>query len=162
MSTAGTPSWWRVGLAGRCPHCTNASIFDGYLSIRDECPACEFPLGLHDNGDGPAFLIICILSTVLVPIAILVSLIIEMPFWLMTVIWGAIILGASIGMLRPAKGLMMALQYKNDGAGADWAAQREMLREIGHLPQNSSGTDQPGNKSFADTLADQNSKATPP
>ncbi|MDA0707502.1 MAG: DUF983 domain-containing protein [Proteobacteria bacterium] len=33
------------------------------------------------------------------------------PLWLHAIIWAPVIIGGSIGMLRPAKGMMIAMQY---------------------------------------------------
>jgi uncharacterized protein (DUF983 family) len=35
------------------------------------------------------------------------------PIWVHMVVWGPVILGASIALLRPAKAIMIALQYKH-------------------------------------------------
>jgi uncharacterized protein (DUF983 family) len=53
------PGWgatiWR-GIAGRCPCCGKAPIFDGYLKVHDRCESCAAPLGDMPADDTPPFI----------------------------------------------------------------------------------------------------------
>ena len=42
-----------------------------------------------------------------------VEFICEPPLWLHMVIWVAVILGGALGLLRPMKAVMIALQFRN-------------------------------------------------
>lgn len=66
-----------------------------------------------DSGDGPAVFLIFILGFSVVPVAIWVSNLVDLPDWLQSLFWGVVILGLTIGMLRPAKALVLALNYRH-------------------------------------------------
>lgn len=102
-----------AGLGCKCPRCGRGRLFDGYLTVAERCEACGFDLGKADSGDGPAIFLIFILGALVVPLALLVEASFEPPMWLHMVIWSAVILGAALALLRPMKGLMIALQYKH-------------------------------------------------
>ena len=107
-----------AGLACRCPRCGRGRLFDGYLTVRSTCETCGLNLSDHDSGDGPAVFVIFILGAVVVPLALAVESAFEPPLWLHAVLWGAVILGGTLALLRPLKGLMVALHYRHRSAGA--------------------------------------------
>ena len=43
------------------------------------------------------------------------------PIWVHAVLWPPLILGLSLGLLRPMKSLMMALQFRNQAGEAKGA-----------------------------------------
>ncbi len=77
------------------------------------CSQCRLDLSAADSADGPAVFIIFIVGALVVPLALLTELWFAPPIWVHVAVWGPIILGASIGLLRPAKAIMIALQYKH-------------------------------------------------
>lgn len=60
------------GARGRCPACGTGRIFDGYLTIRDHCPACGEALHHHRADDGPAYFTILVVSHLAAPLLLLV------------------------------------------------------------------------------------------
>ena len=55
------PAMWR-GFRQKCPNCGEHHLFDGYLKVTDECPACAETLSHHRADDGPAYLTILIVA----------------------------------------------------------------------------------------------------
>jgi uncharacterized protein (DUF983 family) len=113
---AATPQWVAMAgqaLACRCPRCGEGKLYSGYLKLVERCERCELPLAKSDSGDGPAVFLIFILGFTLVPPAIIISILTDMPLWLHTIIWSVLILGATLGMLQPAKALTLLLQYRH-------------------------------------------------
>lgn len=102
---------FRCALACTCPRCGQGALFKGFLDVQPCCAVCGLTLAKNDNGDGPAVFLIFILGFALVPLALAVAMQVDWPLWLHAVLWGSIILGATLGMLRPAKALTIALQY---------------------------------------------------
>ncbi len=102
-----------TGLACRCPRCGRGRLFAGFLTVAARCGDCGLDLSKQDSGDGPAVFIIFILGALIVPLALLFEVKAAPPLWLHVVIWPPVILGAALGLLRPLKGLMIALQYKH-------------------------------------------------
>jgi uncharacterized protein (DUF983 family) len=88
-------------------------VFQGFLATAPRCPSCGLPFADIDNGDGPAVFLIFILGFAVVPLAIRMSTLVDLPDWAQGLFWGVVILGLTVGMLRPAKALVLALNYRN-------------------------------------------------
>ena len=86
-------------------------MFDGYLTVAERCTECGLDLRKADSGDGPAVFIIFILGFLIVPPALIFEAIAAPPLWLHMVIWPPLVLIGALALLRPMKGLMIALQY---------------------------------------------------
>lgn len=105
----------RTALSCRCPRCGEGALYrPGFsMTVRDECGMCGLPLGRHDSGDGPAVFLIFLLGFLLVPLAWLFESLFAPPLWVHAVLWTAVALGITIGLLRPLKAFVIALQYKH-------------------------------------------------
>ena len=103
----------RAGLNCRCPRCGQGALFKGLLEVRPQCEVCGLDLSKADSGDGPAVFIILILGAVVVLLALLLESLISPALWVHMALWPAVIVAGSIWMLRPAKSLLIALQFKN-------------------------------------------------
>ena len=102
-----------TGLACRCPRCGRGRIFSGFLKIADRCPVCGLDLGGEDAGDGPAVFIILFMGALVVALALLTEAWFSPPYWVHLVLWGPLILIGSLLLMRPFKGIMVALQYQH-------------------------------------------------
>lgn len=109
-STTAAVLW--SGLRGRCPRCGRGALFAGYLEVTDTCDSCGLSFDGHDAGDGPAVFVIFILGFIVVGLAFVLEQAYAPPFWVHAVLWSPLILGASVGLLRPLKGMTVALQYR--------------------------------------------------
>ena len=111
-SNSDTPvSPLKAGLGCRCPKCGKGKLFKGFLNFENKCGVCELDYDMFDAGDGPAVFIILILGFIVVGLALVVEVKYQPPLWVHALFWGPMIIGGSIGMLRPMKGLMIAMQY---------------------------------------------------
>ncbi len=106
-------SAFKTGVCCRCPRCGRGRLFVGFLTVVERCEACRFDLTKADSGDGPAVFIILILGAVVVALAFLVERGFMPPMWVHALLWPPLILGGTLAMLRPFKGLMIAIQYKH-------------------------------------------------
>lgn len=102
-----------TGLGCRCPRCGEGALFDGFLTPKPRCSACGLDYSFADAGDGPAVFVILIAGFLICGLALFVEFRYQPPFWLHAVLWGPVILIVTLGLLRPMKGLMIALQYAN-------------------------------------------------
>ena len=102
-----------AGLACKCPRCGRGALFDGYLTVAERCTVCGLDLRKADSGDGPAVFIIFILGFLVVPLALLVESNFTPPMWVHLAIWPVAIVGGALALLRPMKGVMIALQYRH-------------------------------------------------
>jgi uncharacterized protein (DUF983 family) len=111
--TARSGSAIRRGLRGRCPACGQGRLFDGLLQVRDHCTACGEPLGVLEQGDGPAVFVIMVVGALIVPLVVWLELAASPPLWVHVVLWAPLTLVLSLGLLRPAKGVILALSYQH-------------------------------------------------
>ena len=107
------PSSLRVGLLCRCPACGEGRLFDGFLTVVERCAVCGADLRAHDSGDGPAVFIILILGFLVVGGALAVEMAYAPPLWVHAVIWPPLVLVGSLGLLRPFKGVLIALTFRH-------------------------------------------------
>jgi len=102
-----------TGMRGRCPRCGEGRLFEGFLSVAPRCQSCGLDFSFADSGDGPAVFIMMIVGFIVVGLALVVEFTLHPPYWLHAVLWIPLVLGLSIGLLRPLKGLMIAQQYRH-------------------------------------------------
>ena len=102
---------YRIGMAGRCPRCGEGPLFKCFLKVRPRCEACGLDFAFADAGDGPAFFIMSIVGILVVALALWVEFTYEPPIWLHLLIWFSLTAVLSLALVRPTKGLMIALQY---------------------------------------------------
>lgn len=105
------------GLACKCPRCGRGKLYAGYLSLAERCSVCNLDLSRADSGDGPAVFLIFILGALAVFLAYLLLFVLMLPKWLSWVILLTVVLGGAAVLLRPAKAIMVALQYRNRVGG---------------------------------------------
>ncbi len=103
----------RSGLLCRCPNCGKGRLYSGYLKVVEKCAHCALELRKHDAGDGPAVFVVLFVGAIIVALALWVEISYQPPYWVHVVIWAPAILGGCLGALRPAKALMIALQFKH-------------------------------------------------
>jgi uncharacterized protein (DUF983 family) len=103
----------RGGLRCRCPRCGEGRLYDGFLALRERCEVCGLDYGAADTGDGPAVFLILIVGAIVVFAAVMVEILYMPPDWVHALLWPPLILGLSLGLLRPAKALLIALQYRH-------------------------------------------------
>ena len=103
-----------TGLRCRCPRCGQGRLLH-LLSVREACERCGLDFRAHDAGDGPAVFVILLLGALVVPMALFAEVKLEPPMWFHAVVWPPVILVLAIAMLRPLKGLLVALQYRHRG-----------------------------------------------
>ena len=102
----------RRALNNTCPGCGQGKLFQGRIALATECEVCGLDIGRYNAGDGPATLLIFVYGALIVPLAFLFEKLIAPPLWVHAVLWGLVMLAATLLSLRPAKALMVALQYR--------------------------------------------------
>jgi len=105
-----------TGLRCRCPRCGEGRLFAGFLTLAPSCSACGLDYGFIDAGDGPAQFVILIVGFIIAGAALLVEIRFSPPIWVHIVLWGPLVLILCLGMLRPLKGVLVALQYHHRAA----------------------------------------------
>ena len=102
-----------TGLRGRCPRCGQGRLFDGFLKVAPRCQACGLDLAFADAADGPAVFVILFVGFAVAAAALIVEIGFMPPIWVHILLWGPLVIILSLGLLRPLKGIMIAVQYVN-------------------------------------------------
>ena len=101
------------GAAGCCPNCGKGRLFTGFLKVAPTCQVCGFDLKTADSGDGPAVFVVLIGGFLVVFAALFVEVAYQPPLWLHALVFLPLTLAVTLGLLRPFKGVLVALQFHN-------------------------------------------------
>mgnify|MGYP003764265627 CR=1 FL=1 len=96
-------------------------MFSGYLTVAQKCNLCGLNFEGQDSGDGPAVFVVLLVGAIIVALALWVEISYQPPYWVHGVIWAPAILAGCLGTLRPAKAILIALQFKHRISGFDQA-----------------------------------------
>ncbi len=100
----------RAGLMGRCPNCGQGPLFQGFLKVRPTCASCGYDLASVETGDGAATFIMQIAGFLVGFSALAVEIAWHPPIWLHLIVWLPLVAALALGLMRPGKGLITALQ----------------------------------------------------
>jgi hypothetical protein len=103
----------RAGLLCRCPNCGKGRLFSGFLKVVERCAVCGFDFTRLNTGDGAAIFVMQIAGGIVVFTALFVEIACSPPMWVHLVIFLPLVLILSLGLMRPGKGVMIALQMRN-------------------------------------------------
>ena len=100
-------------LSCRCPRCGRGKLFKGLLAVSDACPVCGLDLLRGDTGDAGAVPIIILLGAIVGGLAIWTEFRFSPPMWVHIVLWPAVATPAAIALMRLAKSLLIAMQFRH-------------------------------------------------
>ena len=100
-----------AGLTGRCPHCGAGKLFKSFMAIAPACSACGQDFSHADSGDGPAIFVMLIAGFVVIGSMLVIDTLYEPPIWLLLAIFLPLAIVLNIGLIRPFKGVLVALQF---------------------------------------------------
>ena len=103
----------RAGLLCRCPQCGKGRLYAGFLKVVERCEACGFDFTRLNTGDGAAIFIMQIAGGIVVFGALFVQVAYNPPIAVMLAVALPLVAALSVGLMRPGKGLMIALQMRN-------------------------------------------------
>lgn len=99
------------GLRGTCPRCGEAKLFARFLKPVEQCSACAQDWTLHSADDFPPYVSILITGHVMAPIIIALGLYSAMSAAAMMALVATMALVLLLGLLQPAKGAIIAVQW---------------------------------------------------
>ncbi len=99
------------GIRNRCPRCGEAKLFARFLKPVAICPCCQQDWSLHRADDMPPYISILITGHVLAPLIIYFGAVSDIPMWQALAICLVLAAILMIGLLQPAKGGTIALQW---------------------------------------------------
>jgi uncharacterized protein (DUF983 family) len=91
-------------------------LFSGFLKVAPTCRVCGFDLKSADSGDGPAVFVILIVGFLVGFAALFTEIRYSPPVWLHLVVFLPLAALLCLGLLRPFKGVLVALQFHHRAA----------------------------------------------
>ena len=88
-------------------------MFAGFASFAPRCRACQLDFSAFNVGDGPAAFLTLIIGALITGLAISLELTAEPPYWVHVILWLPLTFVAVVGSLRFGKGMLLALEYRN-------------------------------------------------
>ena len=101
----------KFGLSGRCPRCGKGRLFSGLVTYAPSCSSCGLDFRAFNVGDGAAAFLILVVGAVVTGLALWLELSREPPWWVHVLLWLPLTLILSLGLMRLAKGVLLALEY---------------------------------------------------
>jgi uncharacterized protein (DUF983 family) len=99
------------GFRGRCPRCGDGKLFRAFLKVDNNCSVCGLDFTPHRADDLPAYLVIVIVGHLLVPVILWIETDYSPPVWLQLSIYLPFTVIASLLLLQPVKGAVVAVQW---------------------------------------------------
>ena len=103
----------RAGLLCRCPDCGRGRLFSGFLKVVETCEVCGYDFRRLNTGDGAAVFVMQAAGAPVVFGALFVQIVWRPPVWAVAAVALPLVAGLSFALMRPAKGLMIALQVRD-------------------------------------------------
>lgn len=101
------------GLYGCCPRCGAKTLFRSFTAFADRCSACGLDFTAFNVGDGPVVFLTLGVGALVTILALWVEFSFSPPVWVHLLLWPPVTLALVVGSLRLAKGLLLALEFRN-------------------------------------------------
>lgn len=101
------------GLRGSCPRCGARTLFRNFAGFADKCGACGLDYSKFNVGDGPVVFMTLGIGALVVMLALWVEFTFEPEVLIHVLLWVPLTLALVMVSLRFAKGLLLALEYRN-------------------------------------------------
>jgi uncharacterized protein (DUF983 family) len=101
----------RAGAHGKCPRCGEARLFRQWLKPVDRCPACGQDWSLQRADDFPPYVAIILTGHLMAPLLILLVRDFRLSVPALFAIIVPLAIATMLGILQPAKGAIIALQW---------------------------------------------------
>lgn len=116
MSETPEPEPAEAALKGVCPRCGRGKMFDGWIAFAKTCSNCGFDFTRFNVGDGPAAFLTLGVGALITVLAVTVQLKFAPGILIHALLWIPLTTVLVVLCLRFAKGLLLALEYRNRAA----------------------------------------------
>lgn len=99
------------GMLGRCPNCGEGRLFRAWVKPVDACEYCGEEMHHQRADDLPAYLVILVVGHLVIGLFSGVEAVTSWSMWAHLALWVPITLILAIGLLQPAKGAVIGLQW---------------------------------------------------
>ena len=103
----------RAAIEGLCPRCGAKTLFANFVRFSDRCGACGLDYTKFNVGDGPVVFMTLGIGAIVVMLALWVEFTFEPGVLIHVLLWVPVTLALVLVSLRFAKGLLLALEYRN-------------------------------------------------
>jgi uncharacterized protein (DUF983 family) len=103
-------------MRGCCPRCGSGPLFTGLIAFAPRCTSCGLDYTRFNVGDGAAAFLIFIVGGVMMAAALITDAKFAPPWWMHVLLWTPLTIGLTLVLLRVAKGLLVALEYRGTSA----------------------------------------------
>lgn len=104
----------QAALKGLCPRCGEATLFGRHwVKFEPACRACGLDIAAFNVGDGPAAFLTLIVGAVITGLGAWLEVAVAPPWWVHALLWVPLTIALVLGLLRVAKGALIALEYRN-------------------------------------------------
>ncbi|WP_428332044.1 DUF983 domain-containing protein [Novosphingobium sp.] len=122
------------GFLGKCPRCGGTHLFARFLKPVDRCGLCGQDWTLHAADDFPPYVAIIVTGHVMAPFLIILGAMTAISLWLTMSMAVVMAVAMLMGLLQPAKGAIIALQWWMGMAGfAGRSGKVEVEAETAHV-----------------------------
>lgn len=101
------------GLRGVCPQCGARTLFKSFVAFADHCPNCGLNFAAFNVGDGPVVFLTLGIGALVTILALWVEFTFEPGVLIHVLLWVPLTFALTMVLLRFAKGLLLALEYRN-------------------------------------------------
>jgi uncharacterized protein (DUF983 family) len=88
------------------------------LTVSGACEACGLNLAAADPGDGASVFVILVVGIVIAFAMLFTEVNLHPPVWVHLVVWMPLTGILCLGLMRPFKGVLLALQFHNHASQA--------------------------------------------
>lgn len=103
-----------TGFRGKCPRCGHGKLFESYLKVAKQCQNCGLNYEFADAGDGAVWFVSLFACIVGAGAIFATEAIWSPPYWVHAIVGLVLIIIVPLLMLQPAKGLLIAQQWKHN------------------------------------------------
>ena len=107
------PTPVEAALGGTCPRCGKGRMFMGWIEFAKACSECGLDLSGFNVGDGPVVFLTLGIGALVTILAVTVELVFEPGLLIHALLWVPLTAILVVLCLRFAKGLLLALEYRN-------------------------------------------------
>ncbi len=100
-----------LGASNRCMNCGKGRLFDGFLKTNHACSHCGQEFHHHRADDAPPYFTITIVGHIIIPALLVVEVFWRPDLWIHMTIWPILTVLLAVGIMRPVKGALVALQW---------------------------------------------------
>ncbi|MCH2037952.1 MAG: DUF983 domain-containing protein [Rickettsiales bacterium] len=95
-----------------CPKCQHDTLFNGFIKFHDKCEHCGLDFSKGDIADGPAYVVMCLVMTIIMILVALCELYFAPSYVVHALLWVPLTVLLSWVLLRYVRSLFLYMQFK--------------------------------------------------